>query len=425
MVESLDSLDIAKRVCQHIGCPPIQSINEDSRQQREISVAYGPRRVWELRRNVWTFATRKVMLRALSTTTLFLAPKPWNALVTYLPGSVVADENGDLWVSYLPGNINNEPGVSFVWDKYFGPMTVQLYDTDQVYHAGELVYAPAGDPGGYVAFVSLQNDNSDDPETATAWDTTATYNADDTVTYLSVQYRSLIELNTGITPVEAPLPFAIGTTYSIGQTVAGTDGYKYTSVGNGNVGHDPVTDAGVHWTNTHIPAAWTALPTLFPSSTKWLPLFAALESQQIIYPLGAGPIEQGTSRNVFRLPAGYLREAPQNPKQGIFQYLGGPNGNYPKDWEHNGKYIVTNDTGPIVYRFVADVTNVGEFDPMFCETLAASVALVVCEPITQSSSKLKTIASEYSQFESDAIEVNAIEQGAEEPDEDDFLTVRN
>jgi hypothetical protein len=48
----------------------------------------------------------------------------------------------------------------------------------------------------------------------------------------------------------------------------------------------------------------------------------------------------------------------------------------------------------------------------------------VCEPLTQSSAKLGTIAKMYDTFMTEARIVNGIETGAEEPPEDDYVTCR-
>lgn len=46
-----------------------------------------------------------------------------------------------------------------------------------------------------------------------------------------------------------PATWSSGTTYSVGQVVAGSDTFVYTSLVNGNVGNNPVGDGGVHWQN--------------------------------------------------------------------------------------------------------------------------------------------------------------------------------
>ncbi len=63
-------------------------------------------------------------------------------------------------------------------------------------------------------------------------------------------------------------------------------------------------------------------------------------------------------------------------------------------------------------------------DPMFCEGLSCRIAIEVCEPLTQSTSKLAGITAEYKQFMGDARQVNGIEVGPVEPTEDEFITCR-
>ena len=46
----------------------------------------------------------------------------------------------------------------------------------------------------------------------------------------------------------APPPYSAPTTYAQGEGVLGSDGYIYTSAVNANLGHNPVGDGGVHWT---------------------------------------------------------------------------------------------------------------------------------------------------------------------------------
>jgi hypothetical protein len=56
----------------------------------------------------------------------------------------------------------------------------------------------------------------------------------------------------------------------------------------------------------------------------------------------------------------------------------------------------------IVLRFAADIQDVTLMDPMFCEGLGARIGLEICEPLTQSDSKLSTISQIYKTFMSEA-----------------------
>lgn len=422
----LTSLDLANRALLHYGEAFIVNIDEDSKANDKLSFTYDKLRRAELRRNVWKFAIRKCPMRALETTTMLLDPVEWDAAAVYTLGSIIKDENGFFWRSMIPENLNNDPLTSAgAWEAYFGPAVVHEYDDSQSYLAGELVYKAVG-TGGYVVFVSLESDNEDDPAdyvNNAAYSATVTYHQGQVSYSGGFMWRSLIELNTGNTPAEAPTAHDMTATYSTGQQVTATDGFIYTSAINGNIGFNPVGDDGSHWTATGSPAAWTKVPTIYGSSTKWLPVFASIRSLGLIWPIGAGPLSNSSNRNVYRLPAGHLRYADQNPKAGSVSSLGGPTGKSYKDWEFEGDYIITTQQA-FVYRFVADITDVTKMDDMFCEGLSARMAFETCEAITQSGSKKRDIGAAYTKFMNEARVVNAIELGPVEPDEDDYISCR-
>lgn len=420
----LDSLDIAKRACQHCGVGEILTVDEDSLANREISNAYDKLRRAELQRNDWRFSIRKAALRALDTTTLELVPAAFDATRTYLPGEIVKDGNGLLWISLAADNLNNTPGSSNdAWDMYFGPLTASLWLDGTSYVAGELVYVITGTtPNGYQVYLSLISSNTDTPGTATAWDTDTQYKQDQVVSHAGSQWRSLLPANLGNTPADGANAWVEGTAYTLGNQVTGSDNYIYTATGS-TTGNDPTTDGGVHWTNTGNLNAWSRTPVLLASSINWRPIRATLQNIMTIYPIGTGPASQVSTRNIFRLPAGFLKKAPQSPKIPVAA-LGGPRGIVDDDWQLDGNYIVTDQSGVIILRFVADVTKVASMNDMFCEGLAVRVAEEVVTRLTNSDAKLQTLASKYKYFMGEARQANAIEQGPVDPPDDEFLAVR-
>lgn len=421
----LDSLDIGNRALQHCGLEPVLSVTEDSGRNKHAAFAYDKVRKAELRRNVWRFATRLAVLRPLTTTTMLLSPAAWDATKTYLPGAIVADTNDELWSSNKSENINNAPGDTAVWEKYFGPMSVSLYDSTIAYYVGEMVYKANGIPGGYNVFMSLKNTNTDVPDVATAYDATVTYSKGDVVSSGGSNWRSLIEFNLGTTPADGPLAYDNTATYSTGNTVTGSDNYIYSSVGSGNIGHDPTTDGGVHWTNTDVPNAWSRTPTITTAaSVNWRLVQATIINPRLLYPIGTGPEEDNSTLNVFRLPAGFLKQAPQDPKAGSTSYLGAPSARMYDDWEFQGNYITSTESSVIVFRFVADIIDVQQFDDMFCEGLALRVALAISKPLNQSATRIQELASEYKLMMGEARLTNAIENDPVQPPEDDFITCR-
>lgn len=425
-------VDIANRALQHCGASridPLQGFAENSKNASETAFAYPKLRRAELRANAWRFATRKACLRAIDTDTMLLVPTLWSSGTTYFMGSIVADQSNNNWISKVPNNLGNDPQNSLTWEPYFGPLTVDQWNGG-AYTAGELVYTASGN-GTYRVYLSLQTGNGDDPGAGSAYDATATYFKNQVATYLGVPYMSLIDLSKNNQPNLAPALYNPATTYAIGNSVGASDGVIYASLTNGNVNHDPVTDGGVNWQNTGVLNPWTTVFVGGVGSSKWLqiggaefPMGVGLTRLNIIYPLGSGPSNQTSSQNVYRLPSGYLRTAQQNPKIGANTMLGGPSGITYNDWQFEGDYLVTSDVGTINFRFVADVTDVTKMDDMFCEGLAARLGMEVCEPLTQSSTKLSTIAKVYANFISDAKTQNAIEIGTDVPPDDDYISVR-
>lgn len=434
MVAFRTPVDIANRALQHCGASridPLQGFNEVSKNASEVGFCYDKLREAELQRWIWTFATSRQVLRAIDTTTMLMTPALWVQTTTYFVGSIVADQAGSLWISRIPNNVGNDPLLTTVWEPYFGPLAVPAYDTTgtTAYWAGEIVYTAPGN-GTSLVYFSLQNNNGDVPGAATAYDATVTYFKNQVVTFSSVAYMSLIDLNLNNEPDLAPVLWAVGTTYAATTKVGGSDGVIYQSIGSGNIGHDPTLDGGVHWTNTGVLNPWTTVFVGGTGSDKWLliggsafPNGVGLTTLNIVYPQGAGPSSQSVSNNVYRLPAGFLRPAPQNPKPGI-NNLGGPSGVGYDDWLFERDYLISSDVGPIHFRFAANMTNVSQMHTMFCEGLAARIALEVCEPLTQSSAKLGVIAKIYEKWISEARINDAIEDGYTDAPDDELITVR-
>lgn len=421
----LTKLDIYNRALDHLGGTHIASLTEDSVNFAKIDPIYDKVRRAELRRNNWRYAIKRALLRPFDTTTYIFDPALWNAGTQYLPGSIVADANDFLWISNQTNNIGNQPGVSTAWDSYFGQMTVDVFDTTggTAYFAGDLVYI-ANMNSSFSIYMSLVNSNTETPNAADAWVATTTYAQDQVVSHSGSQWRSLIALNLNNTPVSGPANWNALQSYSSGNTVTGLDGFIYTSATNSNLGNNPVTDGGTNWTNTNAPTAWTSSPVIPVSSTLWVPIYASLQPLDIVYPLNAGPLSQAFVRNIFHLPAGYLRSVVNDPKAGINSFLGAPSGRTVNDWEYESDYILTQQSTPIIFRFVADVQNVQEMDDMFCEGLAARIAWEACEAITNSTTKRQDCWKAYKDTMGEARIVDAVEVGPVEPPEDEYITCR-
>lgn len=438
------NVDIANRALQHCGATRIISFQDDSKNASSVAFCYDKLRVAELRRNVWRFATRKVILRPIETNiypstqvpplapTMIFVPAVWSAENTYVIGSVVS-YNGILYQANASVTTGVTPGNGVPWEQYFGPITVSCWSTtitfplnwlvgtvyvqgNQViaedgnvytatqttvandpvtdggvnwieggpptapttsFFAGELVYNPvASNPGIYI---SLQSGNTDLPGIWPAWVSTNIYKLNDQVIYQGVVYQSAQDMN----------------------------------VNNMPTGLGP----------------WIMQPgsqTDFMTGLNWLQLgTATIQSLTLVYPVGTGPASQVSSRNVFMLPNGFLRQAPSDPKAGSQSYLGSPMGQLRyEDYEFENNFFTSATANPVMLRFVADIADILEMDPMFCEGLSARIATEIVEDLTQSEGKLQAIGAQYKEFMTEARVVNGIETGATEPPMDDYLECR-
>lgn len=426
-------IDICNRALQHVGSRRITDAEfanpTTNKSASEVVFCYDKLRQAELRRNVWVFSTRRTMLRAFDATTLLLNPPAYVATAVYQPGHIVTDAEDMLWTSATPFNVGNTPGDTADWMPYFGPLTADTYSSTTGYFPGEIVYVQgtvASLASIYIAQIQTQDIA---PGALEAWDATKTYKRADMVSYLGTTYLSLLDLNLNYAPASALTPWAAATTYAMGAQVITYDGRIYTSNANGNLGNVPSL-ASTAWTvATSAPfvQAWLAF-TGGVASNLWRyygdGTSLELKSPYINWPLGTGPAAQSGTRNVYRLPAGYLRKAPQQPKAGSVSYLGAPSGLGYTDWEYNGNYLISREVYPIPFRFGADITDVTTMDPMFCEGLACRIAAEICETLTQSVTKISTIAAAYKAFMGEARTVNAIESGADEPPLDDYIQCR-
>lgn len=477
-------LDIVNRALQILELPRIASLKDSSLAATEMAFAYDKRREYELRRNLWKFATRRVALRPTASTSVLLVPATWVA-GTYPGGSIVQDAGGQAWIS-LVNNNTGTPGLpGSGWEEYFGPMVMtpwnqpvppfslqtnpyavapgtQIGSTSgsTTYFPGELIYLADG-KGGVTLFQSLMPSAPptklpDGPNQVDSWLPGITYSKGQiafvyldangqivlglpaglgTVGGLSSNaFQSTIDFNTGNQPdiceSGAAIAWSVSHTYALGDTVVGSDTQLYKSLVASNLGTNPTTDTlFAKWTPLGMfSGTWAVAisPTPRAISNQWQLIPGATASMVIPYPLTAGPLDHTASRNAYRLPAGFLREAPEDPTQGGTPWLGAPAySNYQNDWTYDADFIITRDVHPIIYRFVANTTDVSRMDPMFCEGLAASLAVAVGPTLKPGDKDSKVAAlTMYKQTMTEARTVNAIEIGAVKPPTSDYLNVR-
>lgn len=376
-------IDIVNRALQHCRMQRIGSLTENSPNAREMASIYDAIRRAELRRNTWRFATRRVALRAIDTKTVRLVPDTYAAGTTYSVGAIVQypASSGAYWISLAASNLGNTPGTpstygAVYWDQYFGPLTLAPFDDDITYYRGELVYIVDISDGTYDIYESLVDNNDSDPTDVDEWSEDNRYDSGAVVSYNGTNYQSLIAFN---------------------------------------IGNQPDTAT----------SQWTSTVTNPAVSGSWLAISATLSSVNIVYPLTSGPSSQSASRNAFRLPSGYLREAPQT-KTGRASWLGAPSGVQYNDWEFEGNYIVSSEPTIILFRFVTDMIDVTKMDDMFCEGLAARLALEAGPLLVPGkwTEYEPWVKGRYKEIMGEARTVNGIETGAADPPVDDYIRVR-
>jgi hypothetical protein len=127
----------------------------------------------------------------------------------------------------------------------------------------------------------------------------------------------------------------------------------------------------------------------------------------------------------YQLPTDCLRVVQVNDLwqiPGMSDAMGGPDA---EPYKIEGRQIVTDFSAPLKLRYVKRVTNTGEFDAAFAESLACDLALNACEAITQSNTKKESAREDFKATIRAAIRANAIELPPEEIPDDSWMASRH
>jgi hypothetical protein len=240
--------------------------------------------------------------------------------------------------------------------------------------------------------------------------------------------------------------YAAGTTYGIGDMVVDTNSVVWMSNKASNTGNTPglgglnppwsvyygpllaqLWTSGIQFypgdvaytsTAAYIASAASLNQTQSANLTYWQPLTATLGAAVVfLSPVGYKP-DATSVRNIYRMPANFLRMAPLDPKVAGNVRSNTSAGMPYNDYEFEAGYISSAaQTDPLVLRFVADQADVPTMDDLFCEALAARMAIEMAEPLTQSKDKLAMSTSLYDNVLTVAKMVNAVEAGTTEEDQ--------
>lgn len=397
-------LDIVNFAALRLGQPRISAFTDNAKIATEGGFAYDRLRVAELGRNLWRFATKRVILRAVGIDTVLWTPATWasgqsykaGTVVNYTPTSGVYANQLFSWQLSAAETSSTTPDFDPLFHHYAGPIAIDLYNTgsagdgtsNTTYNAGEVVLVPATYASG------------------------TTYAKNDVVNSGGNWYVSLIASN-------------------LGNAVTDTAAWVlWTSLGRSKNSY------GVTASNSPVPLTYPAGYSVYISlysnnadnpvsaTGTWLSVGGTVAELSPLYPIGAGPISDLTTTNAFHLPNGYLKRAPTDAKGNQTPYLGAAYGATPEDWEPESDYFISGDPGPMLLRFVADVVDVTDMDPLFCVGLAERIAQDICETVTGSDAKVQLAERGYKKAMGDARTSNAIEIGPITPVENRLVTVR-
>lgn len=164
--------DIANRGIQHLGLPRFSTFTDQKREALEAGFVYDKLRRAELRRGVWTFATRRMILRPYAITHAKISFPTYSAVTAYTAGDVVADSTGYLWLCKTAntGTVPGIEGVSPKWVSYFGNLVASVWVVSTAYVPGDVVYVSGTLTAVYICVAAHTSTTPGNvPPNATYW----------------------------------------------------------------------------------------------------------------------------------------------------------------------------------------------------------------------------------------------------------------
>lgn len=126
----------------------------------------------------------------------------------------------------------------------------------------------------------------------------------------------------------------------------------------------------------------------------------------------------------FPLPSDCLRVLQVGlyfPGISLADYVGSP----AADYAIEGRYVLSNDDGPLYLRYLARIEDPTQFDAAFDDAFAATIAMNIAEALGQfSATKMQLIQQAYKDALREAVVANAIENPPEQMADDTWLLAR-
>jgi hypothetical protein len=105
----------------------------------------------------------------------------------------------------------------------------------------------------------------------------------------------------------------------------------------------------------------------------------------------------------YELPADCLRPLPLTAN-------GEPDG-VPISWRQEAGLIYSDRSGPLIIRYIANLTDPNDWDALFTEVLVAALAIKIAHPLTHKAGMIDIARSAYDRAFDAAFSANAIQRG--------------
>lgn len=112
---------------------------------------------------------------------------------------------------------------------------------------------------------------------------------------------------------------------------------------------------------------------------------------------------EGVGAYSYVLPSDALRVLPVTDN-------GEPDG-YPLPWRQEAGVIYSSKSGPRRIRYIGNLIDPNDMDPLFIEVWTAAMAVKIAHPLTQKAGMIDIARNAYQTAIDDALRVNAIERG--------------
>lgn len=135
--------------------------------------------------------------------------------------------------------------------------------------------------------------------------------------------------------------------------------------------------------------------------TKYAWVFAILRASVVGSDTGSGDC---TLNWAYELPADCLRPLPVT-------HNGEPDG-APISWRQEAGVIYSDRSGPLIIRYVANLTDPNDWDALFTEVLVGALAIKIAHPLTKKASMIDIARNGYDRAVDAAFASQAMQRGA-------------